>query len=88
MSLTHAALLLLTGTILAFTVCMKLIVEAFLKRLADQAAMTTKAMEHAAKAISLNSKILEAFTALVAQGIEQGSSKPEVAGSIPAERTT
>lgn len=27
------------------------------------------------------------MTALVAQGIEQGSSKPEVAGSIPAERT-
>lgn len=26
--------------------------------------------------------------ALVAQGIEQGSSKPEVAGSIPAERAT
>ena len=29
-----------------------------------------------------------ADTALVAQGIEQGSSKPEVAGSIPAERAT
>lgn len=48
---------------------------------------TDSAANESRRAATLE-KLAAVINALVAQGIEQGSSKPEVAGSIPAERAS
>lgn len=87
MSDVKIAVILMCVMGIAFAMCIKLMFDAFVVHLRNQSDLTTRAVKQAGEALALNSRFLTAFEALVAQRIEQGSSNPEVAGSIPAERT-